>query len=223
MQTTSGLQVINEALGSPSTIRIDASDMEMDGFIDDTFSEYRQRSAVRTVPGGSLFFTAPNCGPRYLGFVIFDSLDTEELEVWIDQVKRGKAVVDGNNQRERLFTLTEPCDFRGGEQVRLVTPQSAAETNGQTPSKPEWEGDLGIEGRLRRIGGEPYRIECAALFAELPPEVEPPCEFEHIHAEPVFSEADNNDGAIDAPAASSRLTASRIGMTSNQSRLAFAA
>ena len=206
MQITSGLQAINEALDSPSTIRIDASDMEMDGFIDDTFSEYRQRSAVRTEPGGSLSFTVPNCGPRYLGFVIFDSLDAEEVEVWIDGMKRGTAVVDGNNQRERLFTLTESYDFRGGEQVSLVTPQSPAETNGQTPSKPEWEGDLGIEGRLRRIGGEPYRIECAALFAELPPEMEPPCNFTHVHAEPVFVEADNNAGAIDALVASARLT-----------------
>ena len=178
----------------------------MDGFIDDTFSEYRERSAVRTEPGGLLSFAAPNCGQRYLGFVIFDSLDAEEVEVWIDGGKRGTAVVDGNNQRERLFTLAESYDFQGGEQVSLVTPQSAAETNGQTPGKPEWEGDLGIEGRLRRIGGEPYRIECAALFAELPPEVEPPCEFEHVHAEPVFADADDSDDAIGVSTASARLT-----------------
>ena len=206
MQTTSGLQAINAALDSPSTVRIDASDMEMDGFIDDTFSEYRERSAVRTEPGGSLSFTVPNCGARYLGFVIFDSLDAEEVEVWIDGVKRGTAVVDGNNQRERLFTLTAPYDFQGGEQVSLVTPQSVAESNGQTPAKPEWEGDLGIEGRLRRIGGEPYRIECAALFAELPPEVEPPCDFGQVHAEPVFADADDSDDAIGVSTASARLT-----------------
>jgi hypothetical protein len=138
--------------------------------------------------------------------VIFDSLDSEEVEVWIDGVKRGTAVVDGNNQRERLFTLAEPYDFQGGEQVLLVTPQSAAESNGQTPAKPEWEGDLGIEGRLRRIGGEPYRIECAALFAELPPEVEPPCDFGNVHAESVFADADNSDDAIGASTASARLT-----------------
>ena len=38
--------------------------MEMDGFIDDTFSEYRERSAVRKEPGGTLSFAAPNCGQR---------------------------------------------------------------------------------------------------------------------------------------------------------------
>ncbi len=206
MQTTSGLQAINAALDSTSTVRIYASDMEMDGFIDDTFSEYRERSAVRTEPGGSLSFGAPNCRQRYLGFVIFDSLDAEEVEVWIGGVKRGTAVVDGNNQRERLFTLAESYDFQGGEQVSLVTPQSAAESNGQTTERPEWEGDLGIEGRLRRIGGEPYRIECAALFAELPPEVEPPCDFEHVHAEQIFADADNSDDAIGVSTASVRLT-----------------
>ena len=48
MQTTWGAKTIDRAVDSPSTIRIDASDMEMDGFIDDTFSEYRERSAVHT-------------------------------------------------------------------------------------------------------------------------------------------------------------------------------
>ena len=206
MQTTSGLQAINEALDSPSTIRIDASQMEMDGFINDTFSEYRERSAVRTAPGGSLSFTAPDCGRRYVGFVIFDSLDTEEVGVWIDGVKRGTAVVNGNNQRERLFTLRDAHEFRGGEEVRLITPQAPKEANGQKPAKPEWEGDLGIEGRLRRIGGEPYRIECAALFAELPPETGLPCEFAHIHAEPVFADTDNSDDAIHSSVVSARLT-----------------
>ena len=206
MHTTTGLQVINEALDAPSTIRIDASDMGMDGFMDDTFSEYRQRSAVRTAPGGALSFTAPDCGRRYLGFVIYDSAEEEEVEVWIDGVKRGTAVVDGNNQRERLFTLSEPHDFRGGEQVRLATPQEQVDTNGQGSSKPEWEGDLGIEGRIRRIGGETYRIECAALFTELPPETGLSCEFQHVHAEPVFPEADNGDDHSEASAVPARLT-----------------
>ena len=191
MQTTSGLRAINEALDSASTIRVDASDMEMDGFVDDTFSEYRERSAVRTEPGASLTFTAPACGRRYLGFVIFDSLDTEQVEVWINGVKRGTATVDGNNQRERLFTLSDPHEFNGGERVSLVTPQAAREPNGQTLAKPEWEGDLGIEGRLRRIGGEPYRIECAALFVELPPETGLPCNFGYVHAESVFADGDD--------------------------------
>ena len=113
MQTTWGAKTIDRAVGSPSTIRIGASDMEMNGFIDDTFSEYRRRSVVRREPGGALSFTAPDCGPRYLGFVMFDSVYGEEAEVWIDGVKQGVAVVDGNVQRERLFTLTEPYNFRG--------------------------------------------------------------------------------------------------------------
>ncbi len=205
MQTTSGLRVINEALDSASTIRVDASDMEMDGFVDDTFSEYRERSVVRTEPGGSLTFTAPACGRRYLGFVIFDSLDTEEMEVWINGAKLGTATVDGNNQRERLFTLTDPHEFKGDERVSLVTPQAARETNGQTPIKPEWEGDLGIEGRVRRIGGEPYRIECAALFVELPPETGLPCNFGYVHAEPVFADGDDCDD-IHESRISARLT-----------------
>ena len=204
MQTTWGAKTIDRAVESPSTIRIGASDMELDGFIDDTFSEYRQRSVVRRVPGGSLSFTAPDCGPRYLGFVIFDSVYSEEVEVWIDGVKQGTAVVNGNIQRERLFTLAEPYDFRGGEQVRLVTSK-----------KSDDEHDPTLRGPVREMtpyysqwekGGESYRIECAALFAELPSENDLPCGFMHVHAEPVFAETDNDDNGIDTSSLSARLT-----------------
>ena len=203
MQTTWGAKTIDRAVDAPSTIRVGVSDMEMEGFIDDTFSEYRQRSVVRRVPGGSLSFTAPDCGPRYLGFVIFDSVYSEEVEVLINGVKHGTAVVDGNIQRERLFTLAELYEFRGGEQVRLVTSKESDD-----------EHDPAIRGPVREMtpyysqwekGGESYRIECAALFAELPPENELPCEFAHVHAEPVFAEADNYE-SITASPTSARLT-----------------
>ena len=75
------------------------------------------------------------------GFVIYDSLDTETVEVWINGVKRGVAAADANNRRERLLTLVEPYDFHGGEQVRLKTPLEEGGT---------------------------YRIECIALFTDLP-------------------------------------------------------
>ena len=201
MQTTWGAKTIDRAVDAQSAIRISASDMAMDGFINDTFSEYRQRSVVRREPGGSLSFKAPDCGPRYLGFVIFDSVYTEEVEVLIDGVKHGTAVVDGNIQRERLFTLTEPYEFRGGEQVRLVTSEESDD-----------EYDAAIRGPVREMtpyysqwekGGESYRIESAAFFAELPPENDLPSRFEHVHAEPVFAEADNDD---DASTLSARLT-----------------
>ena len=42
VQTTWGLRVINQLLRDPSTIRIGASDMELDGFEDDHRTEYRE-------------------------------------------------------------------------------------------------------------------------------------------------------------------------------------
>ncbi len=203
VRTTWGAKTIDRAVNSPSTIRVGASSMEMDGFIDDTFSEYRQRSVVRREPGGSLSFTAPDCGPRYLGFVIFDSVYREEVEVWIDGVRKGVAVVDGNTQRERLFTLTEPHDFRGGEVVRLVTPDENDD-----------EYDPALRGPVREMtpyysqwekGGESYRIECAAFFAEPPAENDLPSLIEHVQAEPLFDDADN-DGDDDVSAVPARLT-----------------
>ena len=69
MQTTWGAKLIDRVVDGSSTIKINAGDMELDGFVDDTFSEYRRRSVVRTKPTGSLSCSAPDCGKRYLGFV----------------------------------------------------------------------------------------------------------------------------------------------------------
>ena len=160
VQTTWGAQLIAQHVDSPSTIRIDASDMELDGFIDDTFSEYRERSVVRTIVGGSISLNAPSCGLRYLGFVILDSLTPELVELFIDGVKQGVAVVEGNNMRERLFTLTEPYSFQGGEVVQLRTADEKIENAVPEESLP---GDLGIEGRVRTEIEESYRIECVVF------------------------------------------------------------
>ena len=74
VQTTWGATLIAQHVDAPSTIRINASDVDLDGFIDDTFSEYRERSVVRTTLGGFISLDAPSCGLRYFGFVILDSL-----------------------------------------------------------------------------------------------------------------------------------------------------
>jgi len=179
LQTTWGAKLIAEQLDSPSTLKIDASDMILDGFLDDTFTEYRERSAVQTSLGGSVSVEAPNCGLRYFGFVIFDSLTPEQVEISIDGVHKGTAIVSGNNQRERLFTLVEPYKFEGGELVKLITPKEKFEVVQDGPV------DLGIEGRIRRQEGESYRIECVAFFKTLPPSHKLPCNFIHTHAEAI--------------------------------------
>lgn len=184
VQTTWGATLIAQHVDAPSTIRINASDVDLDGFIDDTFSEYRERSVVRTTLGGFISLDAPSCGLRYFGFVILDSLTLEQVEVSIDGVKKGVAVVNGNNQRERLFTLPEPYNFQGGEQIQLNTPQERIGNGNLGEDVPV---DLGIEGRIRTEVEESYRIECVAFFDELPPENDLPSHFAHIHADPIGS------------------------------------
>jgi hypothetical protein len=207
MRTTWGAKLIDRLVDAADTIKIEANEMELHGFVDDTFSEYRRRSVVRREPGGSLTCTAPRCGRRYLGFVIFDSLSPETVEVRIDGVTRGVALVDGNNQRERLCTLAQPYDFQGGETVCLQTvehetveheedesPADACPLREMTPYFSHWEG-----------GGESHRIESIAFFAEPPPQSDLPCEFAHVHAEPLC-DAEESDGAAPAASTSVRLT-----------------
>ena len=167
VQTTWGLRLINDTLNHPSTLKIDASDMRLDGFRDDIRSEYRQRSVVRTHPGGALSCTAPACGQRYLGFVIYDEEGAAEAaEIWIDGVQQGVTVADANNRRERLFTLSEPYHFHGGENIRLQTSKD---------------------------GDKTYRIECMAFFASRPPENALLYKFTQIHAEPQYSHSRRNE------------------------------
>ncbi|MAF09917.1 hypothetical protein CMK11_05635, partial [Candidatus Poribacteria bacterium] len=162
VHTTWGLQSIDAALSRPDAVVLDASDLELDGFVDDTRSEYRQRSVTRTEAGGSISLLAPACGDRYVGFVLYDDArGAERVDVEIDGVLVATAVAGANNRRERLFTLSEPRRFEGGERVRLVTPETA-----------------GL-----------YRIERVAFLTELPEATERPFEIHHLHAEAVEESA----------------------------------
>ena len=213
-QTIWGVRAIDEALSRPSTIRIGASGMTLEGFADDTKTEYRRRSVVRMEPGGSIRCAAPDCGRRYLGFVIYDQLDTETVEIWIDGVKEGVAVADGNNQRERLITFTEPYDFRGGEEIRLRTPtgeRAETDPNEWITRGPPMEmspyGNRDLTGRHLNEVGEEYRIECIAFFTESPPENDLPCNFDYVHAEPEGALDEGRDTKDEAAgSASVRLT-----------------
>ncbi|MBT3267896.1 fibronectin type III domain-containing protein [Candidatus Poribacteria bacterium] len=154
VHTTWGLRAIGAALSRPDAVTLDASDMELDGFVDDTRSEYRQRSVTRTEVGGSISLLAPACGDRYVGFVIYDeSRGAEPVDIEIDGVVVATAIADANNRRERLFTLSESRRFEGGERVRLVA--------------------HGASGR--------YRIERVAFLTELPEATERPFEIRRLH------------------------------------------
>ena len=158
VQTTWGLQAVNVALSRPNAVTLDASDLDLDGFVDDTRSEYRQRSVTRTEVGGSISLLAPACGERYLGFVIYDEArGAERVDVEIDGVLVATAIADANNRRERLFTLSKPFRFDGGERVRLVAPATS-----------------GL-----------YRIERVAFLTELPDAIERSFEIRHLCAEVV--------------------------------------
>ena len=180
-QTTWGAKLIAKHVGAPTTEKINASDMKLDGFIDDTFSEYRERCVIRTSLGGSISIAAPKTGLSYFGFVMFDSLTPEQVSISIDGITMGTAIVTGNNQKERLFTLTEPYEFKGGELIKLSTPAAQIEESNpqdrgpireMTPYFSHWEK-----------GGESYRIECIAFFKQLPPKNELPTEITHIYSE----------------------------------------
>ena len=133
MQKTWGLQIINEVLGNPENIVLNATDTQLYGFERDDSSEYRVTSVFINNNEGSISCRAPNCGQRYLGFVTYDTTVDESFEIWVDDVRIGVAKPDANNHRECLFTTTDHFEFTGEETITLKASQ-------QTPNnlKDKW-------------------------------------------------------------------------------------
>jgi len=119
----------------------------LDGFVPDTFSEYRNRSVVRarlncqTQTRSSLGMANTFAGGYYFAVVMQDSAAGEEpFEVWMGARKLADLAADHNDNRVHLLVCREPLDLKRGESFRLTT----------------------------AANGQPYRIESIALLKRLP-------------------------------------------------------
>ncbi len=121
MEVTWGLDLIRSIVHDGRNRVVPASECELHGFRDDTRSEYKERSAVRTEPGGRITLTAPSAGNAYLAFVLYDTSGAEKVGVYIDGVRQGIAVANVDNNRDHVFTLTDAHLFQGGETITLQT------------------------------------------------------------------------------------------------------
>ena len=119
----------------------------LDGFVPDTFSEYRNRSVVRarlncvTQTPSSLALANMFAGRYYFAVAIQDSSAGDEpFEIWVGARKLADLVASHNDNRVHLLVCREPLDLKGGESFSLVT----------------------------AANGRPYRIEAVALLKRLP-------------------------------------------------------
>ncbi len=116
--STRTLDVVNSVLADKRNVVLSILDCKLDGFKDDRYTArvpYVRRSAEH----GRVIATVPRAGTFYPGFLFYDTSGDERFRISIDGVERGVAVADEDDNRDRLFFLTEPYRFHGGEQIEL--------------------------------------------------------------------------------------------------------
>ena len=118
VEATWRLNVIDALMADKNNVVISILDCQLEGFRkygDTTRVPYARRSGS----GGRIVARVPAAGSYYPGFVLYDGPGDERVSIRIDGVERGVAVANANDNRDRLFFLSEPHQFHGGETIEL--------------------------------------------------------------------------------------------------------
>src|SRR5581483_9556854 len=118
VEATWGLDVIRAISEDPQNVVLPILKCDLDGFTEDV-SEYRTWAVKRTTPNGRITATVPRAGTYYPGFVFYDGPGDERIDVFVDGAKAGTAVANTDDNRQKLFFLTKPYTFTGGEKIQL--------------------------------------------------------------------------------------------------------
>jgi len=155
---TRGLDLFRKLKADPANAVVRIGNCEFEGFMDDLGAEYKEPSAIRTVPGGRILATVPRPGRFHIGVLLYDQAGTERLEIRRAGRRLGVAVAAENDNRTKLFFTHAALDLQAGEVIELRTPFS----------------------------GDSYRVEDILLLAR-PPEVRPRhLELSHLEVTPLW-------------------------------------
>src|SRR5574340_953328 len=117
--STWGLPVIDGLAKDARNVALGVAAMQLEGFTEDISSEYRLPSVRRTGQNARITVSVPRAGRFYPGFILYDAAGPERVALYVDGSLRGEVTADWDDNRQRLFFLGEPVDFRGGEKVEL--------------------------------------------------------------------------------------------------------
>ena len=122
---------IRKLLSREDAVIIPAYACRLDGFVNDTFTEYtnssvfRPSSVCRARLVSTLQDTVRASGGYYLGFTMYASVAHDEtVDIWIGHRCVARARMADPDNRVHLFVAPERFRFRGGEPIRLVTSAS---------------------------------------------------------------------------------------------------
>ena len=120
-----------DGLLADATVRPAFACKHLDGFVNDTFTEYANASvyrpaSVRKARLASLLREIARVkGPHYLGFTMYASAEYDEaIEMWVGHRQVALARLDNPDNRLHLFFAPEKVDFKGGEVIQLITSAS---------------------------------------------------------------------------------------------------
>ncbi|MCC6367642.1 MAG: glycoside hydrolase family 127 protein [Bryobacterales bacterium] len=118
MEVTWELDVINAAAADGRNVALPILKCKYNGFAEDV-SEYRAWAVKRTQDNASITATVPSAGTFYPAFIFYDSAGDERIAISINGKHVGTAVADADDNRQKLYFLSEPRTFQGGETIEL--------------------------------------------------------------------------------------------------------
>ncbi|MCI0354962.1 MAG: fibronectin type III domain-containing protein, partial [Acidobacteria bacterium] len=118
VEVTWGLDRIGAAVQNRDNVVLPILKCDLEGFAEDV-SEYRAWAVKRKDPGGRIIATAPSAGTYYPAFIFYDGAGDERIGIWIDGQEAGTALANADDNRQKLFYLSEPRTLKGGEKIEL--------------------------------------------------------------------------------------------------------
>ena len=118
VEVTWGLDTIGAAAADKQNVVLPILKCQLDGFVEDV-SEYRAWAVKRKAPNGRIVATVPAAGTYYPAFIFYDGAGDERIAISIDGREAGTAVANLDDNRQKLFYLSTPQTFRGGEKIEL--------------------------------------------------------------------------------------------------------
>ena len=127
----SGDERIQDLLDREDSVVIPAFACRLDGFVNDTFTEYANASVYRPASVckarlvSTLQDTIRATGKFYLGLTMYTAAgEDEEATVWIGHRQVARTSIPDPDNRVHLFIAPEPFEFKGGEPIRIVTSET---------------------------------------------------------------------------------------------------
>jgi hypothetical protein len=118
VEVARGLAVIDAAARDSRTIVLPILKCKLEGFVEDV-SEYRNWAVKRSGSKARILATVPSAGTYYPGFIFYDGAGDERIGIFIDGREAGTAVAGEDDNRQKLFFLSRPISFKGGETIEL--------------------------------------------------------------------------------------------------------